>query len=71
MGNGPAVPCCFPLLAVGASALGLGSFELFGGWTMYVFQALVLLSVAGTAAAVRQHGHWGPLAVAAGARPWL
>ena len=61
-----ASPCCFPLLAVGASALGLGSFELFGGWTMYVFQALVLLSVAGTAASVRQHGHWGPLAGAAG-----
>ena len=59
-----ASPCCFPLLAVGASALGLSSFELFGGWTMYIFQGLVLLSVAGTALAVRQHGRWGPLAVA-------
>lgn len=24
-------PCCFPLFAFAASALGLGSFELFGG----------------------------------------
>lgn len=29
-------PCCFPLFAFTASALGLGSFELFGGWTMWI-----------------------------------
>jgi hypothetical protein len=29
-------PCCFPLFAFAASALGLGSFELFGGWTMWL-----------------------------------
>jgi hypothetical protein len=33
-------PCCFPLFAVLASAIGLGSFELFGGWTMWIFQAI-------------------------------
>ena len=40
-------PCCFPLLGIGLSALGYGSFELFGGWTMYIFQAFLLLSLAG------------------------
>ncbi|MBK9224968.1 MAG: hypothetical protein IPO23_10810 [Flavobacterium sp.] len=34
-------PCCFPLFAFVASALGLGSFELFGGWTMWIFQGMV------------------------------
>jgi len=40
-------PCCFPLFAFGASALGLGNFELFGGWTLWVFQAMVLISIGG------------------------
>lgn len=40
-------PCCFPLLGIGLTALGYGSFELFGGWTMYVFQAFLLISLAG------------------------
>ncbi len=40
-------PCCFPLFAFGASALGLGSFELFGGWTMWIFQIMVLVSLIG------------------------
>src|SRR5574343_202100 len=40
-------PCCFPLFAFVASALGLGSFVLFGGWTMWIFQWMVLLSVCG------------------------
>lgn len=30
-------PCCFPLFGVILSALGAGSFELFGGITLYVF----------------------------------
>ena len=38
-------PCCFPLFAFAASALGLGSFELFGGWTMWIFQAMVIISI--------------------------
>lgn len=61
-----ASPCCFPVFAALASAFGLGSFELFGGWTMYVFQGLVLLSVLGTAVSYRQHRRAGPLAVALG-----
>jgi MerC mercury resistance protein len=40
-------PCCFPLFAFAFSALGLGSFELFGGWTMWVFQAMVVVSLVG------------------------
>jgi len=27
-------PCCFPLFGIVLSALGFGSFELFGGVTM-------------------------------------
>lgn len=40
-------PCCFPLFGIALSALGFGSFELFGGITMYVFLAFVVLSVVG------------------------
>jgi hypothetical protein len=40
-------PCCFPLFGMGLTALGLGSFELFGEKTMYIFQGLTLLSLAG------------------------
>lgn len=48
-------PCCFPLFAFGASALGLGSFELFGGWTMWVFQVMVLVSMVGLVISYRKH----------------
>ncbi len=57
-------PCCFPLFAVIASALGLGSFELLGGWTMWIFQGMVALSVAGLALAYRKHRFIYPLALA-------
>lgn len=57
-------PCCFPLFAAAASALGLGSFELFGGWTMWVFQGMVALSIGGLAIAYRQHRFAYPLALA-------
>jgi hypothetical protein len=40
-------PCCFPLFGIALSALGFGSFELFGGITMYVFLSLVILSIIG------------------------
>lgn len=56
-------PCCFPLFAFAASALGLGSFELFGGWTMWIFQALVVVSLAGLYISYRKHGCFYPLAV--------
>jgi hypothetical protein len=57
-------PCCFPLFAFGASALGLGSFELFGGWTMWIFQAMVLISVGGLYISYRRHRCMYPLLVA-------
>ncbi len=34
-------PCCFPIFAFVGAALGLGSLELLGGWTMLIFQAMV------------------------------
>lgn len=57
-------PCCFPLFAFAASALGLGSFELFGGWTMWVFLAMVLISIAGHYISYRKHHFIYPLLVA-------
>jgi len=57
-------PCCFPLFAFGASALGLGSFELFGGWTMWVFQAMVLISIGGLYISYRKHLSLYPLLLA-------
>lgn len=57
-------PCCFPLFAFGATAIGLGSFELFGGWTMWIFQAMVLVSVVGLFVSYRKHRCMYPLLVA-------
>jgi hypothetical protein len=41
-------PCCFPLFGIVLSALGFGSFELFGSVTMYIFLAFVVLSMIGS-----------------------
>ena len=41
-------PCCFPLFGVVLSAFGLGSFELFGGATMYIFLGFSLLAFIGS-----------------------
>lgn len=57
-------PCCFPIIAFGAAALGLGSFELFGGWTMWIFQAMFLISIAGLYISYRRHRCMYPLIVA-------
>lgn len=57
-------PCCFPIFALGASALGLGSFELFGGWTMWIFQAMVIVSLAGFVISYRKHRCMYPLIIA-------
>lgn len=57
-------PCCFPLFAFIASALGLGSFELFGGWTMWVFQAMVIVAIFGLYISYRKHKCLYPLLVA-------
>ena len=56
-------PCCFPLFAFGASALGLGSFELFGGWTMWVFQIMVIVSVIGFYISYQKHKCLYPLLI--------
>jgi len=57
-------PCCFPLFAFAASLLGLGTFELFGGWTMWIFQALVLISLGGLYISYRNHHCTYPLLIA-------
>ena len=57
-------PCCFPLFAFAASALGLGSAELFGGYTMYIFQAMVVISLIGLYISYRKHKCLYPLIVA-------
>lgn len=57
-------PCCFPLFAFIVSALGLGSFELFGGWTMWVFQAMVIVAIFGLYISYRKHKCLYPLLTA-------
>lgn len=54
-------PCCFPLFAFVASTLGLGTVELFGGWTMWLFLGLSLLSLIGLYLSYRQHKCTYPL----------
>ncbi len=56
-------PCCFPLFAFLLSALGFGSAELFGGWTEYVFEGFVLLSLFGAFLSYRQHKNVFPLLI--------
>lgn len=57
-------PCCFPLFAFVGSALGLGSFELFGGWTMWIFQGMVLISIIGLYISYKKHSCLYPLMIA-------
>ena len=57
-------PCCFPLFAFVGSALGLGTFELFGNWTMWVLIAMVVVTVAGMVFSYRIHRCLYPLAIA-------
>lgn len=57
-------PCCFPLYGFLLSALGLGSVELFGGFTWYVFIAMVLLSLFGQFWSYRKHKNILPLLIA-------
>ncbi|MEN9686636.1 MAG: hypothetical protein RLZZ28_2422, partial [Bacteroidota bacterium] len=57
-------PCCFPLFAFALTGLGLGSFELFGGWTMWVFQIMVLITIIGLFIAYRRNGNRYPLMLA-------
>lgn len=57
-------PCCFPLFAFGTSALGLGSFELFGGWTMRIFLIMVMISIIGLIISYYKHRSLLPLLIA-------
>lgn len=57
-------PCCFPIFAFISTATGLGSFELFGGYTMYIFQLMVLISLLGLFISYRKHQCTYPLILA-------
>ena len=57
-------PCCFPLFGFILTALGVGSFELFGEWSMNVFKFLTLLSVLGLSISYRMHKSWYALMLA-------
>ena len=57
-------PCCFPVFAFVASSFGLGSFELFGGWTMWIFQAMVVISLVGFFINYLKHRTIYPLLIA-------
>lgn len=57
-------PCCFPLFAFVASALGFGSAKLFGGYTMLLFQVMVSISLIGLYISYRKHKCLYPLLVA-------
>ncbi|AFD07420.1 C4-type Zn-finger protein [Solitalea canadensis DSM 3403] len=57
-------PCCFPLFAFAASALGLGSFEFFGSWTMLFFQLMVLVALIGLYKSYQKHQCLYPLLLA-------
>lgn len=57
-------PCCFPLYGFLLSALGLGTVELFGGFTWYLFIGLVLLSLFGQYWSYKKHKNIVPLLIA-------
>lgn len=57
-------PCCFPLFAFAASAFGLGNFELFGGWTIWIFLTMVLVSICGLIISYLIHRCLYPLLIA-------
>lgn len=57
-------PCCFPLFTFIGSALGLGSFELFAGWTMGVFLMMVLITIVGLILSYYKNHYLYPLLIA-------
>ncbi len=59
-----ATPCCFPLFGFVLAAFGFGSAELFGGWTMWIFEGLVLISLAGLFISYHKHRCIYPLLIA-------
>jgi hypothetical protein len=52
------------MIAFVASVFGFGNFELFGGWTIWLFQAMVLISVVGLYISYRKHRCFYPLLTA-------
>lgn len=58
------LPYCFPLFTFIGSALGLGSFELFGGWTMGVFLMMVLITIVGLIFSYNKSHYLHPLLIA-------
>lgn len=61
-----AAPCCFPLFAAVAAALGLGALGHYETIVLYLFQAFALLSLLGLALAFRQQRRVGPLVLGFG-----
>lgn len=59
-----AAPCCLPLLASVAGAVGISILFPYSEYTEYMVQAFGLLAVTGTAWSFRAHRKLGPLAVA-------
>lgn len=57
-------PCCFPIFAFFASAIGLGSFEIWGGWTIKMFQVFIVISLLGLFLSYRSHRWIIPLTIA-------
>lgn len=58
-------PCCLPIFAVFAGAVGITALGLNEGTVFYVLQAFALLSVAGLALAASRHRQFGPLILGA------
>lgn len=56
-------PCCFPLLGVVGTAVGLGFLEAYSSIFMALFQVMVGVSAIGAAIAYRQHGNRALLAL--------
>jgi hypothetical protein len=57
-------PCCFPLFGFILTTLGIGSFELFGDWSMVIFMFLTLLSLGGVILSYQMHKSIQPLLIA-------
>lgn len=57
-------PCCFPLFGVILSAFGIGSFELFGESTMYIFLAFSALAFIGNIFSYLYHKKLLPILIA-------
>ena len=56
-------PCCFPLLGVVGTAVGLGFLEAYSSVFMTLFQVMVAVSAIGAAIAYRQHRNGALLAL--------